>query len=289
MSLLAGYKQQIAAVSKLIKEADAVVVGGGSGMSSAAGYNHYHWTPLFQERFALFREAYGFQSLFEGFYYLYSSYEEQWGYYSQYIKFLYDAVPGQPYRDLYEILEDKPYFILTTNIDMQFSKIFPEERICLFQGDFRYLQCSQPCHDQIYPNAELIAKMNRDLKGTRIPTELVPRCQLCGRAMVPWVRDDTFLEGDFWKSGVSRYRDFLTLYQDAKVVFLELGVGDMTPNIIRLPFWKMTYDRPGASLVTINLGKAIAPEHLKGKAIAFDCNIAQCLPEIRQALISRER
>lgn len=79
----------------------------------------------------------GIQNLFQGFYYVYSSPEQQWGFYSRYIQFMYDMPVGKPYTDLKAMLKGKGYFI---------------ERLFQFQGDFRYFQCCQPCHDRLYGN-----------------------------------------------------------------------------------------------------------------------------------------
>ena len=170
------YQGQIFRLAERIREADAILIGGGSGLSSAAGYNHYHWTPEMEDVLSEFKEYYGFHSPFSGFYYCYSSPEQQWAYYSQYIRLMQEAPTGQPYLDLKEIVGNKPCFILTTNVDMQFGRVFRQEQICAFQGDFGYLQCSQPCHDHIYPNRNMIREMTENLQGIRIPQELVQRC-----------------------------------------------------------------------------------------------------------------
>lgn len=278
-------EEQIERLIEKINTADAIIIGGGSGMSSAAGYNHYHSKSIMKEKFSDFQKKYGFNSLFDAYYYLFSSHEERWGFFSQYIKFMYEASPGQPYFDLYEILKDKEYFILTTNVDMLFSKVFEEEKICLFQGDSRYFQCSQPCHDKLYENKDIIDKMDKNLIETRIPTELIPRCPKCGRIMMPWVRDYEFLEGDFWKDGVSRYQNFLKEYleenKDKNVLFLELGVGDMTPSIIKLPFWEMTYNFKNTFYVSINKERISAPAHLKERAMAISDDIANVLNQVK--------
>jgi len=91
-------------LTEKIMQADAIVIGGGSGLSSAAGYDHYHWSPALRESLDVFREYYGFRSPLDGFYHCFSSYEEQWGYYSQYIRFMWEAPPGQTYLDLKETL-----------------------------------------------------------------------------------------------------------------------------------------------------------------------------------------
>ena len=153
-------------LAERIDQADAVVIGGGSGLSSAAGYDHYHWSPALSEALAPFREQYGFTSPLAGFYHCFSNYGEQWGYYSQYMRFMWEAPTGQPYLDLQALVADKPAFVLTTNVDQQFFRVFPQKQICAFQGDFSYCQCSQPCRDDIWENRELVKELTGAL-GTR--------------------------------------------------------------------------------------------------------------------------
>lgn len=278
-------KNDLMALLEQIERADAVVVGGGSGLSSAAGYNHYHWMPYFQKCMQDFIECYGFSSPFAGFYHCYSSPEQQWAYYARYLQAMWDAPTGQPYLDLKVILDKKDYFILTTNVDGQFNRVFDKERICSYQGDFSYLQCCQPCHDQIYMNREITAKMNQSIQGVILPSDHIPRCEECGRIMIPWVRDDTFLEGTAWKESVSRYERFLEKYiieqPDKKVLLLELGVGEMTPSIIKLPFWDMTVKNRNVFYACLNEKKSSAPEHIKEKSLYIAQDLAVTLHDLK--------
>lgn len=276
-------------LAEKIAQADAIVIGGGSGLSSAAGYDHYHWSPTLSEALVAFREHYGFRSPFDGFYYCYSSWEEQWGYYSQYIRFLWEAPTGQPYLDLKELVAGKPCFALTTNVDMQFGRIFPPEQLCTFQGDFSLCQCGQPCREHLDTTGDMVREMTRHLiDGVRLPAELVPRCPVCGRVMVPWVRDDAFLENGFWRRQVERYHSFLRrwlLEQPGKnVLLLELGVGEMTPSSIKLPFWRLTAENDQVFYACLNRKDAHAPEHLKGRSLYLSGDLAENLSELRREL-----
>ena len=281
-----GNQAAVRELAERIDQADAVVIGGGSGLSSAAGYDHYHWSPALSEALAPFREWYGFTSPLAGFYHCFSSYGEQWGYYSQYIRFLWEAPTGQPYLDLQALVADKPAFVLTTNVDRQFFRVFPEEQICAFQGDFGYCQCSQPCRDAIWENHELVKELTGRLVGVRLPEDAVPRCPDCGRVLVPWVRDDTFLEGSAWKAQVERYHAFLRrwlLEQSGKnVLLLELGVGEMTPSIIKLPFWELTARNENVFYACLNRETSHAPEHLRECSLYLQGDLAEILPAIRR-------
>ena len=276
-------EESIRTTAELIRHADAVLVGAGSGLSSAAGYNHYHRNAVFEANFHDFEEAYGIQSLFHGFYYIYSQPEQQWGFYSRYIKFMEDAPAGQPYIDLVEILKDKEYFILTTNCDIQIPKVFPEDRICQFQGDFRYFQCSQPCHDKLYESHDLVSAMLDNMEGLEVPAEWIPRCPECGWKMVPWVQDNTFLQGEAWQTAYQRYEDFVRKYQGKKLILLELGVGEMTPSIIKLPFWELTAKNENVFYACLNREASHSPEHLRGRSLYLQGDLAETLAALRQA------
>ena len=278
------YKILIEQLASVIQNADAVVVGCGSGLSSAAGYNHYHWMPYFQEYMKEFIDCYGFQSPFAGFYYCYSSPEQQWAYYSKYIQAMREAPTGQPYLDLKEVLEGKDIFLLSTNVDGQCERVFSKDKICCYQGDVRYFQCSQPCHDSIYENQQMVEEMLLNLQGIRVGAEHIPRCSQCGRMLVPWVRDDTFLEGTAWKAGVRRYEAFLEKYiirePDKKLLLLELGVGEMTPSIIKLPFWDMTAKNENVFYACLNQKQSTAPEHLEKRSLYIAQDLAVSLHDL---------
>lgn len=280
--------KDIESLARLITAADAVVVGAGSGLSSAAGFNHYHWTPALETYLGEFKDYYRFTSPFVGFYYCYSFPEQQWAYYTKYIYSMWHLPTGQPYLDLKAVFAGKDYFVLTTNVDMQCERVFPGERVCSYQGNMGYLQCAQPCHDQLYENRELIEIMNQSLRKTVLPPEMVPRCPECGRIMVPWVRDDTFLEGKDWRSGTERYEKFLTRYlleqPEKKVLLLELGVGEMTPGVIKLPFWDMTALNSQVFYACLNQETSSAPEHLKGRSLYLQGDLADILKELRVQL-----
>ena len=276
--------QNLMRAKNALLTADAVVIGGGSGLSSSCGYNHYHHTDFFEENFGDYEELYGFDNLFAGMNHVFSSPEEQWAFHARYIRCMNNEHPGEAYLRLKDILGNTPYFILTTNVDTQFSKAFPDDRIWTFQGDVRYLQCCQPCHDRLYDALTPAEDMVLETKNYRIPHELLPRCPECGRIMVPWVRDDAFLEGSDWHRQKEAYEAFLRQYRDKNIVFLELGVGDMTPAVIKFPFWEMTGSMEHATLISINSGKASAPEHIQKKSIPLTMDLTEALNRLNELL-----
>ena len=269
------YKNNIKTILEKIQEADAIVVGGAAGMSEAAGYNWYSNDEAFRKRFRNFVDKYDIDSMFNGFYYRFSTREEKWAYLATLYNFVHTSEVGKPYLDLFKLLEGKDYFIVTTNQDTQFSKLFPEDKVATIQGDSSYFQCSRVCHDQVYLNKEHVKKMYESIEGTRIPTELIPTCPKCGHEMEPWVRSYTFLEGSRYRSELNKYHEYLLKNKDKKVLFLELGVGTMTPMFIKEPFWNMTYNWPNAYYITINPKDAVLPRELMEKGLAVNEDIAK--------------
>lgn len=256
-----------------VAEADAVVVGIDSGMSSASGYDFYRADMLDSPELAPFQDYYHFKSLFDGFYHLFPTLEAQWGFLKAAIDMLSSIPVGRTYADLAKLLEGKEHFILSTNVDRQTERAFPAERTCLYQGTLGYLQCKQPCCDKLWEAKPLLdtlmAECGSDDAPAGTPDAPVPRCPECGWPMVPWVRDDTFLEGKKWREGAGRYEDFVRKAlagKSKKVLFLELGVGEMTPGIITLPFWSMVERNENARLLSVNLSRGSTPQHLGKRA-----------------------
>lgn len=258
---------------------DAICVGGASGMSAAAGYRWYADDALFRKYFGTFAEKFGIDGIFNGFYYRYRTAEERWAYIATLIHYVNDCPTGQPYLDLKALLEGRNYFIATTNQDVQFVKAFGEELVGYIQGDWRFFQCSACCHDAVYDNHEQVEEMYRSIHDCSIPTELIPRCPKCGRAMEPWVRDYSFLEGAKYQQQYEKWNSFLLTNKQRKLLFLELGVGRMTPMFIQEPFWNMTYQLPQAYYISINPKDALLPRQLEGKGLAIHEDIATVLQD----------
>lgn len=263
-----------------IEEADAICIGATAGMSAASGH-HYHYRSdhIFKENFSEFEKKYGFQGTFNGFYYPFRTSEERWALIAATLHLQFHLPPGQTYIDLYELVKDRNYFIVTTNQDMQFHHHFPEERVSTIQGDNLYFQCKQPCHDALYESREITERMYANIHDCKIPSDMIPRCPKCGGELEPWVRGYTFLEGEKYKEQYRKWQDFIDENLQKKVLFLELGVGRMTPMFIRHPFWNLVYKMPQAYYIAINPKDAEMPGELEGKGNVFHEDIAIMLRE----------
>ena len=263
-----------ARLKREVETADAIVIGAGAGLCTSAGFTYTG--RRFHHYFADFIEKYGFHDMYSGGFYPFGTLEEHWAYWSRYIYInRYMDAPKPVYQDLLKLVQHKDYFVLTTNVDHCFQKAgFDKKRLFYTQGDYGLWQCSRPCHQKTYDNENIIKKMVVEQKSGKVPTELVPRCPVCGAPMSMNLRaDDTFVEDEGWYEAAQRYEDFLLCCQGQHVLFLELGVGGNTPVIIKYPFWKMTLQNPKATYVCINLSEAYCPREIQKQAICIDGDI----------------
>lgn len=276
-----NYSEQIECLKEKIKTADAIVIGAGAGLSTSAGFTY--GGERFRQYFSDFEDKYGFHDMYSGGFYPYSTQEEYWAYWSRniYVNRYIDA-PKPVYEKLFELVQDKDYFVITTNVDHCFQKAgFDKKRLFYTQGDYGLFQCSEPCCNETFDNEETVRRMMEQQKDMRIPSELLPVCPHCGKPLTMNLRaDDTFVEDEGWHMAAERYEDFLRTRGNGKIVFLELGVGYNTPGIIKYPFWQMTARNSQAVYACINYGEAVCPEEIAGRSFCINGDIGEVVSGI---------
>ncbi len=318
-----GYKrsenreEQIKKVKAAIAEADAVVIGAGAGLSTAAGFTYSG--ERFNRYFSDFKEKYGFSDCYSGGFYPYQTLEEFWGFWARNIYVnRYMEKENEVYKDLLRVVKDKDYFVLTTNVDHQFQLAgFDKDRMFYTQGDYGLWQCSDPCHQETYDNEEQVIQMllaqgfliekdgeyavdleNKISWKMEIPTDLIPKCPHCGKSMTTNLRcDDSFVQDEGWYAAQNRFASFLSHYgfsgsfgfvnipvakgeANQKMLYLELGVGGNTPGIIKYPFWRAVNVNPNATYICMNYGEAYAPNGIRKQSICIDGDIKELLQSI---------
>lgn len=104
-------------IQEEINKADAVVIGAGAGLSTAAGFTYSGLR--FYKYFSDFAKKYGIQDMYSGGFYPYEDLETFWAWWSRaiYVNRYLDA-PKNTYGVLYDLVKDKDYFVLTTNVDI---------------------------------------------------------------------------------------------------------------------------------------------------------------------------
>ena len=277
-----SYSDNIKRLNEEIKTADAVLIGAGAGMSTSAGFAYDG--ERFKRYFADFEAKYGFHDMYSGGFYPYETFEEYWAWWSRCILVnRYDVTAGKPYTDLLELVKDKDYFVLTTNVDHKFQLAgFDKKRLFYTQGDYGLWQCSKPCHDKTYDNESAVRKMVAEQKDMKIPTQLIPKCPVCGAPMAMNLRcDDTFFQDSGWYAAQSRYEDFICRHENTRVLFFELGVGGNTPVIIKYPFWQMTAKNKKAVYACVNFGESMCPNEIADRSICINDDIGEVLRQIK--------
>ena len=290
-----------------IENADAIVIGAGAGLSTSAGFTYSG--ERFLKYFKDFADKYGIRDIYSGGFYPFKSKEEYWAWWSRHIYVnRYVDVPKPVYRNLLELVKDKDYFVLTTNVDHQFQRAgFDKKRMFYTQGDYGLWQCSDPCRQVTYDNEEQVKEMllaqgftfgdegellvptneagEPDFSKVtmEIPAELVPYCPDCDEPLTMNLRaDDSFVQDDGWYAANERYNEFMRRHENLHVLYLELGVGANTPVIIKYPFWQRTAENENAVYVCLNYGEAFCPESISKRSICIDGDIGDVLVALKK-------
>ena len=269
-----------------LQDCDAVVIGAGSGLSTAAGFTYTG--ERFEQHFSDFAQKYGIQDMYSGGFYPFPTQEAFWAYWSRYIYInRYQDAPKPVYDDLLKLVQDKDYFVITTNVDHCFQKAgFDKKRLFYTQGDYGLFQCSEPCCQETFDNEAVIREMVKRQENMKIPTELLPTCPHCGKPLTMNLRSDNkFVEDEGWHRAAERYENFLRTRAGQKILFLEFGVGYNTPVIIKYPFWQMTAKNPKAIYACINQGQAVCPQEIERQSICINADIGQVLQSLSDAAI----
>ena len=272
---------QIDRLKKVLDNCDAVVIGAGAGLSSAAGFTYNG--ERFNKYFSDFKAKYGFDDMYYGGFYSYRTQEEFWAYWSRYIYInRYMDMPSDLYYKLYDLVKDKDYFVITTNVDHCFQRAgFDKKRLFYTQGDYGLFQCSTPCCQETFDNEAIIKAMYEQQKDMKIPSNLIPECPHCGKPLTTNLRcDNKFVQDEGWYKASERYSDFIRRHKDLNVLYLEIGVGYNTPVIIKYPFWQMTAQNPKSIYACINRGDTDCPEELERQSICIDADIAEVINHI---------
>ena len=278
----------IARLKMEIETADAIVIGAGAGLSTAAGFTYSG--ERFQKYFGDFAARFGIRDMYSGGFYPFPDEEIRWAWWARHIYYnRYVPAPKPVYDDLRKLVQDKDYFVITTNVDHQFQRAgFDKKRLFYTQGDYGLFQSVDPAIRKTYDNEEWVMKameaqgFARNEEGIfdlpeegsismRIPTELIPKCPDDGSDVAMNLRaDDSFVEDEGWHRASVAYADFLRRHERLHVLFLEVGIGMNTPVICKYPFWQMTNDNPKAVYACLNFNEAYCPVQIEKQSVCIN-------------------
>lgn len=278
----------IARLKMEIETADAIVIGAGAGLSTAAGFTYSG--ERFQKYFGDFAARFGIRDMYSGGFYPFPDEEIRWAWWARHIYYnRYVPAPKPVYDDLQKLVQDKDYFVITTNVDHQFQRAgFDKKRLFYTQGDYGLFQSVDSAIRKTYDNEEWVMKAMeaqgfvRNAEGIfdlpeegsismRIPTELIPKCPDDGSDVTMNLRaDDSFVEDEGWHRASAAYGDFLRRHERLHVLFLEIGIGMNTPVICKYPFWQMTNDNPKAVYACLNFNEAYCPVQIEKQSVCIN-------------------
>ena len=291
-------ESEIARLKKEIDTADAIIIGAGAGLSTSAGFTYSG--ERFDIYFFDFARKFGITDMYSGGFYPFPDAETFWAWWARHIYFnRYIDAPKPVYRQLLELVKDKDYFVITTNVDHQFQKAgFDKARLFYTQGDYGLFQSVRTSNQKTYDNEEWVMKAMeaqgflKDENGVfcvpedrrllmRISSDLIPKCPDDGSNVTTNLRADmSFVEDEGWHEASANYAHFLKKHESGHVLYLELGVGSNTPVIIKFPFWTFTYDNPDAVYACLNYNEAYAPKQIAGQAICISGDVGDVLKEL---------
>lgn len=297
-----GSRDRNAEIDRLRKEietADAIIIGAGAGLSTSAGLTYSG--ERFMRYFSDFAAKFGIENMYSGGFYPFPDSETRWAWWARHIYYnRYIDAPKPVYKKLLDLVKDKDYFVITTNVDHQFQKAgFGKTRLFYTQGDYGLFQTVDGRNCRTYDNEEWVMKAMeaqgfiKDEAGVfqkpadgrlsmRIPSDMIPRSP-DGIAITMNLRaDDTFVQDEGWYEASAKYARFLKEHEKGHVLYLELGVGANTPVIIKFPFWTMVSDNPDSVYACLNYSEAYALKQITEQSIIIDGDIGEVLSTLKK-------
>lgn len=265
------FEKKISLAAEKLREADAIVIGAGAGLSAAAGLDYSG--DGFNKEFADYIKKYHFPDLYSSSFYEFPTEEERWARWARHIDYIRFRPGAMPlYMELYDLVKNRNYFVITTNVDAQFRKAgFNPDKIFEVQGDYGLMQCAVGCHPKLYSDKNTVENILKHSHDMTVASEYVPVCPVCGGNMDVHVRKNRyFVQDGAWYAAANRYEAFINRYAESgKVVLFELGIGYNTPAIIRYPFEQITYRNTQATLIRLNADYPHGPKETASQTIAF--------------------
>ena len=270
-------------IAEKIREADAILIGASNGLSITEGLHLFADNEAFENLFGDLKRKYGLQCILHGMGARWPSEEEKWGFWSRLIHHYCGKYKETPVMaDLKRIVGEKDYFIVTSNGECHFEMCgFDPEKIYEIEGNWLTMQCVSRCHDTVYPSFELTEKMAAAEQNGRIPSDMVPRCPVCGGPMQIHMEGDRNFIPDM--ASKSRMEAFLQKYHGKKLVILELGIG-WRNQLIKAPLMRLAAQEPEAAYITVNLGEIYIPDEIREKSYGLDGDLAAILRELSEVL-----
>lgn len=239
-------------VAELVKEADALLITAGAGMSADSGLPVFRGNEGFWRAYPPLKKlGISFERMAQPAWFR-DKPRMAWAFYGHRLKLYRDAKPHAGYGMLRGWCERMRAgsFIVTSNVDGHFLAAgFPQDSVVEQHGSIHRLQCTEPCSEDTWESPALHLQIDMDCLEARGELPLCPKCGALARPNIlmfndrDWVHDVTQQQSrrfDAWLAGV----------RDRRLVVIEVGAGKAIPTIRALG--ERTAQRPRTTLVRIN-------------------------------------
>ncbi len=175
----------------------------------------------------------------------------------------------QAYNILGRLLENKDYFVVTTNTDAAvYDSCLDGKRIVAPCGNETWRQCSKACTKDIWEPGE-------------IPDDICPHC---GAPLTGNTREaKTYIEEGYMPQW-QKYTKWLTMTINRNLLVLELGEGFQTPTVIRWPFEKTVYFNRKSHMYRVHQTLSQVTEEIGDRAAAVPENSVEWVRKLEKLL-----
>jgi NAD-dependent SIR2 family protein deacetylase len=264
-------KVKIKQVMKLMEAANCVLIGAGAGLSVDAG-NDYMDKDSFARKYPeLVKLGFQFKAQLMGYEVLPPDLE--WSYLARHInEARFQAPPQQVYRRFFDLVKDKDYFVVTSNVDMLFVKNgFDDNKIFTPQGDYALLQCLGPCWTKTWETKQIIDEISSKIDPItkKIDPSIIPKCPNCGGPVFMNVRGGSWFIEEPYREQSKRFNKWIQKVNNCQLLVIEIGAGFNTPGVVRWPIEQIVFKFENSNLIRVNLQYPQVPKEITEKSLVF--------------------
>ncbi len=214
-----------------IAEADSLVIGAGAGMGVDSGLPDFRGPEGFWRAYpALGKEGIGFSDIANPAAF-YQNPERAWGFYGHRLNLYRHIEPHAGYQILLNWGKKMPhrYQVFTSNVDGHFHQAgFDKMHVHECHGSIHYLQCLEPCSEQVWSASEFVPEVDNEHCRLR---NHIPRCNHCGKMTRPNILMFNDVDWIYERTRKQHLYQERWLEQVNRPVVIELGAGTAIPSV----------------------------------------------------------
>lgn len=179
-------------------------------------------------------------------------------------------------NDIKKLIDDKPYYVWTSNIDHHFS-LSGFKKVLEMEGNWFEGICSeQPEKHGKYYLGEKLHQIHMKDQDCTLTEDDIPICDVCGSELDLNLPQEGFQVDEEKLIGLQR---FIEKYMDQNLVVLELGIGPRN-RMIKAPSMNIVASDQRSHYITINQGQLMIPDQIADRSIGFDSSISLAFKEL---------